>query len=145
MHYIYELKKRLIDELEEHGEKNDLSSSTLHEIDTLAHAAKNLCKVIESCEEEEMSGRSYGYEPMDRMSSRRDAMGRFSRDGRMSGADRSMDGGMGRSMDGMSNARGSYGGGNERVISQLEDLMRVAGDDRTRGKFRELIRDMRNG
>lgn len=139
MHYIYALKKRLLDELEEHGEKNDLSSATLPEIDTLAHAAKNLCKVIESCEEEEMSGRSYGYDPMmDRMSGKRDAMGRFSRDGRMSGTDRSMDGGM-------SNARGSYGGGNERVISQLEDLMRVAGDDRTRGKFRELIRDMRNG
>lgn len=78
-------------------------------------------------------------------------MGRYSRDGSMSGADRSMDGGMGRSIDGRSmdgginNARGSYGGGNERVIAQLEDLMRVAGDDRTRGKFRELIRDMRNG
>ena len=140
MHNLYALKKRLIDELAEHGEKNDLNSSTLPEIDTLAHAAKNLCKIIECCEEDEMSGRSYGYEPMDRMSGKRDAMGRFSRDGR------SMDRGMDRSMDGgMRNSSGSYGGGNERVISQLEDLMRVAGDDRTRGKFRELIRDMRNG
>lgn len=140
MHYIYALKKRLLDELEEHGEKNDLSSATLPEIDMLAHAAEKLCKLIDHCEEEEMSGRSYGYEPIDRMSGRRDAMGRFSRDGRS--IDRSMD----HSVDGgMSNARGSYGGGNERVISQLEDLMRVAGDDRTRGKFRELIRDMRNG
>ena len=137
MHYIYALKKRLLDELEEHGEKNDLSSATLHEIDTLAHAAKNLCKVIECCEEDEMSGRSYGYEPMDRMSGRRDAMGRYSRDSMMPSMDRSMDG---RSM-----ARSMSAGNKEQIINMLENYLHTDADERTRGRVRELIRDMRNG
>ena len=135
MHYIYELKKQMIDELEEHGEKNDLSRATLPEIDMLAHAAEKLCKIIDHCEKEEMSGRSYGYDPtMDRTSGKRDAMGKYS-----SGMDRSMDRSMARSMDG-----GSYGGDKNRVVEQLEQLMMTSSDDRTRGKFRELIRDMRN-
>ena len=46
MKELYELKERLIDELKDYGKK-DLSGSTLDTIDTLAHATKNLCKIIE--------------------------------------------------------------------------------------------------
>ena len=79
MKELYELKERLIDELKNYGKK-DLSGSTLGMIDTLAHATKNLCKVIEDSEE----GHS-GYYPrsyrdgMYHGSYKRDSMGRYSR------------------------------------------------------------------
>ena len=54
MHDLYKLKDNLVKELEELG-KQDLSKSTLDTVDKLAHAAKNVAKVIECCEEEEYS------------------------------------------------------------------------------------------
>lgn len=58
MHDLYALKDKLIKELEEYGRK-DLSESSLKVVDTLAHAAKNVGKVIECCEEDEYSNRGY--------------------------------------------------------------------------------------
>lgn len=57
MHEIYELKEMLIKELEEYGKKGEMSSGSLEVVDKLAHAIKNLCKIIEAAEEEEYSGR----------------------------------------------------------------------------------------
>lgn len=93
MHELYELKEKLLDELKEHGSK-ELSAGSLEIVDKLAHATKNLCKVIEACEEEE--GHSSRYYPEEytyeggsnRRGSyrgnsyrRRDSMGRYARDG----------------------------------------------------------------
>ena len=72
MKELYELKERLIDQLKDYGRK-DLTSGSLDMIDKLAHATKNLCKIIESSDE----GQS-GYYPH---SYRRDSMGRYSRTG----------------------------------------------------------------
>lgn len=91
MHKLYDLKDQLVEELEKYGEKNDIPKSEIPYIDTLAHACKNICKIIESCEEEEeyssrsmrMSRRmSRRADPMyesydDGMSGRRDNRGRF--------------------------------------------------------------------
>ena len=62
------------------GKKGELNSASLEMVDTLAHACKNICKIIEACEDEEyssrMSRRSYrSYD--DGMSRRRDPMGRY--------------------------------------------------------------------
>lgn len=96
MHKLYELKEKLCKELESHaGEK--LSAGSLEEIDKLAHAIKNIDKVIASKEGEEYSGRSmrsgrmsYADEGSYRgsygsggYSRKRDAMGRYSRDDEM--------------------------------------------------------------
>ena len=89
MHELYELKEKLLDELKEHGSK-ELSAGSLEIVDKLAHATKNLCKVIEACEEEE--GHSSRYYPMAYDdgsyrgpyrggSYRRDSMSRYARDG----------------------------------------------------------------
>ena len=78
MKELYELKERLVDELKGYG-KQELTSSNLDKIDTLAHAAKNVCKIIES-EDEGHSG-YYPHERVYRGSYRRDSMGRYSRDG----------------------------------------------------------------
>lgn len=98
MHELYELKEMLCKELKEFGEKGELTAGSLDTIDKLAHAMKNLDKVIEAYEEEgEYSSRSYpdgmggsyrGYSRENgrmgrsyargRMNARRDSMGRYS-------------------------------------------------------------------
>lgn len=99
MHELYELKDRLMKELEEYG-KQDLTAGSLEVVDKLSHSIKNICKIIESYEDEEgysMRGRSYddGTDGMSRRGSyrggsyargrgsnaRRDSMGRYAREG----------------------------------------------------------------
>lgn len=87
MHELYELKEMLCKELEEIGGKGELTAGSLETVDTLAHALKNLDKIIESKEDEEgYSGRYYdgSYNrsyARGRTNARRDSMGRYSRDG----------------------------------------------------------------
>ena len=52
MHELYKLKEMLCKELEEYGSKGDLSAGSLEIVDKLAHALKNLDKIIETKEEE---------------------------------------------------------------------------------------------
>ena len=102
MNELYELKDMLCKELEEMGSKGELTAGSLDTIDKLAHAVKNLDKVIE-CYEEEYSndggdmggsyrgGNSYrdgrSYARGRGRNARRDSMGRYSsrysRDGDM--------------------------------------------------------------
>lgn len=70
MNELYELKEMLCKELEEYGRKGDLSAGSLEIVDKLAHALKNVDKIIESKEEESgeysgampRSGGSYRYD-----------------------------------------------------------------------------------
>lgn len=137
---LYRLKKNLMKELEEIAESG-VSSSTLPKIDMLAHSLKNLCKVVESVEDEESGGSSYG----EGMSRRRGG---------------SYDGGSsrrtGRSYDGGSYEDGSYddGGSYRRkrdsmgrysragMVDHLRDLMEDAPDERTREKLRQMIGEL---
>ena len=85
MHELYELKEMLCKELEEIGGKGELTAGSLETVDTLAHALKNVNKIIEDKEEEgEYSGRYYDGSSYarGRTNARRDSMGRYSRDGR---------------------------------------------------------------
>ena len=107
MHELYELKEKLLKELESYGTQ-ELSAGTLQVVDTLSHAIKNICKIIESADEEGNSmrgdysrdysreysrnrnrysyeGNRYSYEGGNRGGSyargqRRDSMGRYSRE-----------------------------------------------------------------
>ena len=56
MHELYELKDKLLKELEEYGSK-EMSAGNLQVIDTLSHSIKNICKIMEAAEEEEYSMR----------------------------------------------------------------------------------------
>ena len=91
MHMLYELKDKLCNELKEYGKKDVLDVSSLEVIDKLAHAIKNICKIIEFYENEENDEYSYGMMPrMPRVSygRHRDSIGRYSsRDGGYSGSD----------------------------------------------------------
>ena len=59
MKELYKLKESLISELSDYGKSGGLTSSSLDTIDKLAHAAKNVAKVIECCEGEDYSSRGY--------------------------------------------------------------------------------------
>ena len=112
MKELYELKERLIDELKDYG-KRDLSGSSLDMIDKLAHATKNLCKIIEDSDEGSSgyyprTGRIYDGRSF-RNSYRRDSMGRYSRDG---------------------------------LADKLRELMDEAPDDRTRMEIQKLVEKM---
>lgn len=112
MHELYELKEKLLKELEGYGTQ-ELSAGTLQVVDTLSHAIKNICKIIESAQEEEYSSRGYSREGYSRnmgrnrysyeggqggntggsyargrgSNARRDSMGRYSREGGYSRTD----------------------------------------------------------
>ncbi|MBR5273590.1 MAG: hypothetical protein IKU25_09430 [Clostridia bacterium] len=131
MHELYELKKMLCEELEKYGKMKDFPVSELAKVDTIAHAAKNIGKLIEMCEEdeeEEMYRHSYRSMPyrgdryMDGMSyaRKRDARGRYSR-------------GMGRY---------SYEDGKADLIERMEELMHDAPDEHTRQEIRQMIERM---
>ena len=92
MHELYDLKEMLCEELKSYSGK-ELSIGSLDTLDKLAHAIKNLDKIIEEYEEKEMNYRSYeggngsyrdpywnGNNSYARgRSARRDSMGRYSR------------------------------------------------------------------
>lgn len=138
------LFEKLCEELCEYGQK-DLTQDSLKTIDTLAHAAKNVLKVMEGCE----GGGSYAYYDEDprttamggsmrgsygngsyRMSGKRDSMGRYSR------AD-----GVGMSNNG-SYARGYSRGGNN-VLDGLKELMYAAPQE-MQGEIQRLIKKLDN-
>lgn len=141
MSKLFELKEMLLEELKKYGGKKDLSPGDLAIVDTLTHALKNLCKVIEDMDEGgEYSGRG----------------------GRYSGARRYDGGPYGSyddSYDGGSYARGrgryakrdsmgrysseDYSRAADDVIGQLEGMMDSAPDEHSRTKIRELIREMK--
>ena len=114
MHELYELKEMLLKELKEYGSSGELSTGSLDAVDKLAHATKNLCKVIEACEDDEHSH----YYPMEGdyrrgsyRSRRRDSMGRYARDGY---------------------ARSD-------MADRLRGMMQDAPDERTRNELQKMI------
>jgi hypothetical protein len=123
MHGVYELKKKIIEELEEYGMRNEVKSSELPTIDMLAHTAKNLCKLIEMCENE--SGYSYGDRYYGRMS-RYDDGRSFRNGGRYSRYD-----------------DGGYSGESDWMLSMLEELRDRSTNENMRREFDEFIKRMK--
>lgn len=141
MHKLVKLKEKLMEELENFSGK-EINGSALQTIDTLAHATKNLCKIIETAEESGYSsdGGSYRRGMYDDGTSRR------------------------MYNDGESNRRGSYDGGtseryakrnsmgrysrdgyyeaDEEFTQKLQKLMDEAPDDRTRDEIQKLMKKL---
>ena len=83
MHKLYDLKEMLCEELEEYGEKGKLDVGSLDVVDKLAHAIKNIDKILMAYEDDEYShrrGMSHERGGDHSYARRRDAMGRYSRD-----------------------------------------------------------------
>lgn len=114
MHGIYELKDQIIEELESYGMHGEINRSELPTIDMLAHSAKNLCKLIEMCEERtgySYSGRRMPHVNYSYRGSRRDSMGRYASD-------------------------------DDWMIETLHELKNKAPNDRMRAEFDEFITRM---
>ena len=121
MDALYDLKDLLVKELESYGKKGEMNASVLERVDMLAHAAKNLDKVIECADEGEYSnGNSYNdrnrsYNGRSYRGRRRDSMGRYSSDGYSRHGD---------------------------LTDRLRDMMDDAPDDRTRQEIQRLVSKM---
>ena len=142
MHELYELKEKLCEELEKYGGQ-ELTAGSLEVVDKLAHAIKNIDKILEAKEEEEYSmensyegggsydrggnrgggrsyrsyrsGGSYAYARGRGRNARRDSMGRYARESEYSMAD------------------------SEEMVENLRAMMNEAPDERTRQEFQRFI------
>lgn len=131
MHKLHELKQTIIGHLEEYADSGIKSFDDLKEIDTLAHAAKNLSKVIEACEEDE-GGSSFRrgrvYEDRPRAGGyvdgayRRDRISRYAREGR-----------------GGTSYEDGYAEASNEMLNMLDTMLRDAKDDRERKTIREMM------
>lgn len=83
MHELYELKEKLMNELNEYSSK-EMSAGSLEVIDKLAHAIKNICKIIESAEDEGYSERGNSREGYSRNYNRNG--GRYAYEGGQGGS-----------------------------------------------------------
>lgn len=130
MDKLHELKEMLCEELEEYGSKDKLDVGGLDIVDKLAHAIKNIDKIIEAYEDDGYSG-GYMYADGDHgirsmsprgrsyrsyaRGQRRDAMGRYSRDYSMDGAE---------------------------IANEIRGLMANAPDEYTRKELEKLTRKL---
>lgn len=106
MHELYELKSMLCKKLEEYGRKGEITASTLDVIDKLAHAVKNIGKVIEMDDESEYS-RNY------------DGGRSYARGGNMRGGNRSY----ARGRNAQRDSRGRYSGDIREMAMSLGEMM----------------------
>ena len=133
MHKLYDLKDMLCEELEKYGDKRDLSAGSLDVVDKLAHAIKNIDKIIEAGEEEGYSERYMydggSYARGRGRNARRDRMGRYSRE---------------YNRDGMSYRRDGYSrdDAREEYTEKLRRMMDEAPDQRTREAIERMMDSM---
>ena len=110
MEELYELKRKLCDELKEYGHK-EMSAGTLDVVDKLAHTVKNLDKIIENYD-----GNYSNYMHDGSYARNRDARGRYSSRGY--------------------SRNYSYHGD---MMHELNELMEEAPDERTKQEFKRFI------
>jgi len=139
MHKLYDLKEMLLEELEQFADK-PMNGSTLQTIDILAHAIKNLCKIIESSEE--MENRSY-YRRGDSYYRR----GEASYEGDSSYDDGGSSYARGRGRNARRDSRGRYASNNyynakDEVTEKLDKLMQDAPDDASRQEIQRVMQKL---
>ena len=147
MHELYELKERLLQELEEYGSK-ELSTGTLEVVDRLSHAIKNICKIIEMKEDEEysgdmmggMGGTSYARGGNRGGSSNRGGSYRGSYEGRGGSYARGRGSNARRNSMGRYSSERGYSRDGEDLADQLRDLMEDAPDETIRRDMERLLR-----
>lgn len=127
---IYNLKERLCEELEEIGRKPTWDAGDLEIVDKLAHAMKNINKIIN--EEEKQEYGSYENE----YSARYDGSGmNYSRSNRYGRSNRYN----------RSGRYNRYSMGNQEVADELRRIMNEMPDDTYKVEFQRLINSVSNG
>ena len=130
MHKLYELKEKLMNELEDYADNGKFSKDDVEAIKYTASAIDHICNIVERSEDEEYSGDmmgrvyndgSYNYGARGGRSyargrgrnARRDSMGRYSSEG--------------------------YSRASEGIVMELRDLMEDSPDERIRSEIQSLI------
>lgn len=130
MHKLYELKEKLMEELEDYAENGKFSKDDVEAIKYTASAIDHICNIVERSDEEysgEMMGGSYRY-PMNYRrggsyargrgrNARRDSMGRYTNNG------------------------SSYAEAEE-MVEELRELMQDAPDQQIKMEFERLIQKL---
>lgn len=126
MRGLFDIREMLCDEVDTIAQKGTLTAGDLDTAHKLTDTIKNIDKIARYAEEgyssagEWNAGGSYGHSYRDGdMSYRRDSMGRYSR--RMYSRD----------------------DGKERMIHEMEEMMRNAGNDREREAMRRAVEELR--
>ena len=127
MHKLEALKDMLCKELEEYGDREALDVGGLEVVDKLAHAIKNIDKII-AAEDEQYSGRRSG---------RYD--GRSYYDGGRSYGGRYYEDEDGRSMRSRGRRRDSMGRYSGDTMADLRRMMDEAPDERTRAEIERMM------
>ena len=137
MHKLEQLKEMLCEELEEYGSKEKLDMGGLEIVDKLAHAIKNIDKIMMS-EEGYSEGMYYGRGMYGRGSydggSYGDSYGMYGRDGYSTRR--------GRGRNAKRDSMGRYSRANDMMINELRDLMEDAPDEQSRMEFERFIQKM---
>lgn len=130
MHKLEQLKDMLCEELEEYGSKDKLDMGGLDIVDKLAHAIKNIDKILDS--EGGYSERMYSRGNY-RGESYGDSYGMYGRDGYSH---------RGRRGNVKRDSMGRYARANDMMVDELRELMEDAPDEHTRMEFERFINKM---
>lgn len=140
MDYMYELKEKLCQELDEIAEKSELSAGDLEMAHKLTDTIKNIDKIgmleggdYSQAGDWEMEGRgSYNRESSYANRGKHYVRGHYSRDGY--------------ARDGYSRERRMYSreGGKDRMMEEMEALMSKAGSEKEREAIRRCMSQLEN-
>lgn len=128
MHKLYELKEKLMRELEDYSENGKFSKEDVEAIKYITSAIDHICNIMEDADEEGYSG------DMMRMG------GRSYADGRRGGRGRSY----ARGGNARRDSRGRYSseGYSYEFKTDLEELMQDAPNERVKMKLREVMQEV---
>lgn len=135
MHKLEQLKDMLCEELEEYASNDKLDMGGLEIVDKLAHAIKNIDKIIDS--EEGYSEGMYA-----RRSSYGDGFYRGDSYGSYGDSYRGYSSRRGRGRNARRDSMGRYSRANDMMVDQLRDMMEDSPDDQTRMEFERFIQKM---
>lgn len=119
MHKLYDLKEKLMQELEDYSENGKFSKEDVESIKYIASAIDHICNIAE--DGDEYSNMYYGEDD-----------GSYARGGNRSYA-------RGRGRNARRDAMGRYSRANDDMIEQLRMMMQEAPDERTRQEFQRFI------
>lgn len=131
MHKLEELKEMLCEELEEYGASDKLDMGGLEIVDKLAHAIKNIDKIIES---------ESGYS--ERRGSYRGSYDGGSYDGSYDGSYGRYSTRRGRGRNARRDSMGRYSRANDMMVDELREMMNDAPDEQSRMEIERLINKM---
>lgn len=134
MHRLYELKDKLMKELEGYAENGKFSEKDVEAIKYITSSIDHICNIVEDADEEEYSGRYYD----SRMPMNDGRGGAYTYGGNGGSYARGRGGRMSRRGR---NQYGSYGYSRaaEDLVSELRELVKDAPNDAIRQEMKDLI------